>query len=155
MIDRQSANPGRVKITLDDGTVKYATIERADNPTAVGTPINKNTLFNSKNSERYVCDLPSEAFELMGKVWGPFALYAYDWSPQPAADGYYTQEFVVEGMSEEYYPTAVPVYSSASAKDDEKVAFGCVDVIETQNGKIVCKSTFPNDTDVNFVLIGV
>ena len=155
MQDRQPTKPNRVKLTLDDGTVLSGVLVRDDSPTVTGTPINKNTLFSNKNTERYGCDLPSEAFELIGKVWGPFTLAAAGWSSSVDADGYYTQRINVEGMSEEYYPTAVPVYSSATLKDDEKVAFGCVDVIETYNGYIVCKSTFQNEINVNFLLVGV
>lgn len=41
--DRQSANPGRYKITKSDGTTEYVYIERADNPTVAGTPLNAKT----------------------------------------------------------------------------------------------------------------
>lgn len=44
MQDRVSANPGRVLITPESGDAYYATIERADNPTVVGTPLNKANL---------------------------------------------------------------------------------------------------------------
>lgn len=155
MQDRQSMNPGRIKLTFDDGSVRYATMERADSPTVVGTPLNKNTFFNSENTERYACELPSEAFGLLGKVWGPVTLHADGWSSAPDAEGYYTQRIEMDGMSAQYYPSTIPVFSSAELKDDEKVAFGSVDIIETHDGYIVCKSTFPGDINVNFVLVGV
>lgn len=44
MIDRVSANPGRVLITPESGEAYYATLTRADNPTVEGTPLNKSTL---------------------------------------------------------------------------------------------------------------
>jgi hypothetical protein len=45
--DRLPQNPGRVLITPEDGGQPfYATIERADNPTEVGTPLNKGTLLS-------------------------------------------------------------------------------------------------------------
>ena len=44
MIDRVSANPGRVLITPESGEPYYATLTRADNPTVEGTPLNKSTL---------------------------------------------------------------------------------------------------------------
>lgn len=44
--DRIPTQPNRKKITYDDGRVEYAKIEYADNPTEVGTPINK-VLFDS------------------------------------------------------------------------------------------------------------
>lgn len=155
MDDRQSANPGRVKFTLDDGTVMYGTIERDDSPTVAGTPLNKNTLFNSKNTERYVADLPSEAFELIGKVWGTFTLTADGWSTEVDTDGYYTQEIAVDGMSEQYYPSMIPVYSSADTKDDEKAATGQVDIIETVDGAFIAKATDVPGVDVTFILVGV
>ena len=155
MVDRQSANPGRIKLTLDDGTVMFGTIERADNPTVVGTPLNKNTLFNNLNSERYVADLPSEAFELIGKVWGTYTLSAEGWSTDRDEDGYYTQGIAIEGMSEQYYPSMVPVYTSAETKDDEKAATGQVDVIETIDGGIVAKATDVPGASVKFILVGV
>ena len=66
MKDRVSANPGRVKLTPEDGSPAfYATMERADNPTEEGTPLNKSTLLSDA-----ACDLleipqtstPNEAF---------------------------------------------------------------------------------------------
>lgn len=48
-VDRKSSNPNRYKITRSDGSVEYVTLERADNPTVVGTPLNAAT-FNSMMS---------------------------------------------------------------------------------------------------------
>ena len=53
MKDRVSANPGRVKLTPEDGSPAfYATMERADNPVEEGTPLNKSTLLSDT-----ACDL--------------------------------------------------------------------------------------------------
>ena len=38
--DRVPQKPGRVKITPEEGTAFYATLERADEPIDVGTPLN-------------------------------------------------------------------------------------------------------------------
>ena len=38
--DRIPQRPGRVKITPENGTAYYATIERADEPVEPGTPLN-------------------------------------------------------------------------------------------------------------------
>ncbi len=38
--DRVPQKPGRVKITPENGTAFYATMERADDPIEVGTPLN-------------------------------------------------------------------------------------------------------------------
>lgn len=43
--DRQSNYPNRYKITREDGTFEYVTLERADDPTVVGTPLNA-SVFN-------------------------------------------------------------------------------------------------------------
>lgn len=45
-VDRQSTYPNRYKITRADGSSEYITLERADEPTVVGTPLNAAT-FNS------------------------------------------------------------------------------------------------------------
>lgn len=155
MEDRQSANPGRVKITLDDGTVMFGTIERADEPTVAGTPLNKNTLFNNVNTERYGVNLPSEAFELIGRLWGTFALTADGWSANPDSEGYYTQEISIPGMRAEYYPTMIPVYSATETKDDEKAAVGVVDRIVTINGAIKAMAIDVPETSFEFMLVGV
>lgn len=46
VVDRVPTYPNRIKITRADGTSEYVTWERADEPTEVGTPINK-ALFDS------------------------------------------------------------------------------------------------------------
>ena len=38
--DRVPQKPGRVKITPENGTAYFATLERADEPIEVGTPLN-------------------------------------------------------------------------------------------------------------------
>lgn len=48
MKDRISENPGRVKVTEEDGTSKYVTVERADDPTEEGTPLNRASLLSPK-----------------------------------------------------------------------------------------------------------
>lgn len=42
--DRQSKYPNRYKITREDGTEEYINLDRADEPTAEGTPLNAATL---------------------------------------------------------------------------------------------------------------
>ena len=61
-IDRQPVSPGRRKITHEDGSSEYVTMEMADNPTVIGTPLNREafmalqgfqqtrTVFNSDGS---------------------------------------------------------------------------------------------------------
>lgn len=49
-VDRKSTYPNRYKITKADGTVEYVTLERADQPTVAGTPLNAET-FNKVVNE--------------------------------------------------------------------------------------------------------
>ena len=44
-VDRQSTYPNRYKITRVDGSTEYVILERADEPTVAGTPLNA-TVFN-------------------------------------------------------------------------------------------------------------
>lgn len=39
-VDRVPTNPNRMKITPENGSSYFATVERADNPTVTGTPVN-------------------------------------------------------------------------------------------------------------------
>ena len=154
MKDRQSANPGRIKFTLDDGTVMFGTIERADNPTVVGDPLNKNTLFNSNNSERYNVELPSRAFELLTQE--PVVSLSPDgWSSSADAEGFFTQTVDVEGMSEKYSPMFSLVATTAEAITEEEFAFSYIKKMETFNGYVVFKATEPVETVVNVRIKGV
>ena len=154
MIDRQSQNPGRVKITLDDGTVMYGTIERADNPSAVGTPLNKNTLFNSVNSERYACDVPSEAFELLTNE--PIVIVpASGWSLTVDEDGYYTNQVSVANMKAEYSPIFAPVITDSESASDIESAFLDIKRVTTFDGYVIFKSTELVSIDLNIKLKGV
>ena len=53
MNDRVPVKPGRVKLAKDDGTVEYAVLTRADEPTQEGTPLNKNTLLKDSTAAMY------------------------------------------------------------------------------------------------------
>ena len=53
MKDRQPTRPGRVKLTRAGGTVEYVTIERADEPTEAGTPLNKGTFLQDDTAALY------------------------------------------------------------------------------------------------------
>lgn len=43
-VDRKPTRPNRYKITRENGETYYVTLERADEPTEVGTPLNATTL---------------------------------------------------------------------------------------------------------------
>lgn len=66
MIDRVSANPGRVLITPESGEPYYATLTRADNPTVEGTPLNKSTFLTDATAALFGLGsdaVPDEVFE--------------------------------------------------------------------------------------------
>lgn len=50
---RQARKPGRVKLAFDDGSVKYATMERADEPIVEGDPLNPFTLLKDETAASY------------------------------------------------------------------------------------------------------
>lgn len=154
MEDRQSTNPGRVKFTLDDGTVMFGTIERADSPSVAGTPLNKNTFFNSKNSERYAANLPSEAFELLTQE-PVVTLTPTGWSSSADADGYYTQTVEIESMSENYSPMFSLEATTADAISEEELAFSYIKKMETFDGYVVFKATEPVTSAVSVRIKGV
>ena len=154
MIDRQSNNPGRVKITLDDGSVMYGTIERADDPVVVGTPLNKNTFFNNRNSERYICDLPSEAFELLLQEIVVNAL-ADKWSSSVNENGYYTQTISVAEMKKEYTPVYALEYDKAETVNELQDTFAYITRIITADGLVTLCAIERPAIDLSIRLKGV
>lgn len=153
MKDRVPTQPGRVKLTHADGTSEYATLERADEPTQTGTPINKATLFSSANEERFGCELPSEALGLIGKEW-TIAIPQSGWSAAQT-NGYYTNRVNVSGMKSIYNPILSLKVSSVTVIDDEQVAFGAIDICETYNGYILLKARTKPDISFTVRLKGV
>ena len=63
--DRVPQKPGRVKITPEEGTAFYATLERADEPIEVGTPLNAGN-FNAMIAMIQSVDLTSSVEEVDG-----------------------------------------------------------------------------------------
>lgn len=71
MKDRVPKYPGRVYVTPENGGAPYyATIERADEPVEVGTPLNKATLLSDETAELYEkptdTAVPDDLFEILG-----------------------------------------------------------------------------------------
>ena len=69
---RQALNPGRIKLTFEDGSTKYAVMERADNPVVEGDPLNPYTLLKDEtctmlggNPETMV---PDDAFQMLAAL---------------------------------------------------------------------------------------
>lgn len=145
MQDRQPKDPGRIKITLDDGTVMYGKIERADSPSVVGTPLNKNTLFNSIAEERYAVETPSEAFNKMTYeilVNVP----ASGWGSEVDAEGWYTNQVVVPDMKAVFSPFMDIVLENPENASAESSAYNAVQRVETFDDYVVFKSTrIPSD----------
>lgn len=153
MEDRQSLNPGRVKITLDDGTVMFGTIERDDSPSVVGTPLNKNTLFNSNNSERFGVSLPSEAFELLSRDV-EVVVPASGWSTVADSDGYYTNRVTVKGMSAKHNPVFALIPSNATDVVTEESDFSEIKKMTTFDGYVIFKSVSIIVNDLRVIIKG-
>lgn len=80
--DRQSAYPNRYKVTRSDGTTEYITLERADEPTVVGTPLNA-SVFNvivDELDNKFASDAPIVLREGMNYHYG-------DTLPDPGTPG--------------------------------------------------------------------
>lgn len=154
MVDRQPTKPGRIKLTADPSAAGYYYMERADEPNAVGTPINKATLFNSNNETRFDCDLPSEALELLTKEW-TVSVATSSWSSAANSAGWYTATISVSGMKSVYNPLATLVVSSATLVDDEQAAWGLVKEIITADGSITLRATDKPDVALKIKLSGV
>ena len=97
MKDRQPANPGRVKLTLDDGTVLNGILERNDSPQEEGTPLNKANLFDDNAESRYGVETPNGAFNMIGKKWPDVTIPLSGWSAV-AMNGLYENQVTVPGM---------------------------------------------------------
>lgn len=153
MKDRVPTQPGRVKVTHTDGSIEYVTIERADNPTQEGTPLNKATLFTISNEKRFGCELPSEALDLLVKEW-TVIIPLSGWSTE-STNGYYTNRVTVSNMKTIYNPIATLVITSAALVDDEQASWSNIKEIETFDGYIICKATDKLDISINIKLTGV
>ena len=147
MLDRQPTKPGRIKLTDDSGNSQYYTMERADEPTVEGTPLNKATLFDSANSERYACGVPSEAFELLTKEW-QVNVPASGWSADVNSEGYYTQTIAVDGMREVFKPNFMPLYGAVADVDNVENAFSVIKRMSTADGSVTFMAIEHPDSDI-------
>lgn len=73
MKDRVSKYPGRVLMTPEDGSAPfYATMQRADEPTQPGDPLNKNTFLTDETAAMFGLDdtaTPNDVLKWIGE-WG-------------------------------------------------------------------------------------
>ena len=69
---RQARKPGRVKLVFDDGSVKYATMERADEPIVEGDPLNPFTLLKDETCKMLGGDpntmVPDDAIQMLAAL---------------------------------------------------------------------------------------
>ena len=69
---RQAMNPGRIKLTFEDGSTKYAVMERADNPVVEGDPLNPYTLLKDETCTMLGGDpetmVPDDAFQMLAAL---------------------------------------------------------------------------------------
>ena len=135
MENRVPTKPGRIKLTDDSGNVKYYYMERADEPTVEGTPLNKATLFDSENESRYACGLPNDALKMLTKEW-QVSVPAAGWSATVNEEGYYTQTIAVEGMKSMYQPNFMPLYGTAANVRNVENAFFVIRRMTTAAGSV-------------------
>ena len=155
MENRVPTKPGRIKLTDDSGNVKYYYMERADEPTVEGTPLNKATLFADAMGTRYGLPdaTPSKGFEMLVKEWS-VSVPKSGWSSSKT-NGWYTNQITVSGMKAVYNPIATVVLTSATLADDEQSAFSAIKQIETFDGYIICRAIDVPDSSINIKLTGV
>lgn len=147
MENRQPTKPGRIKLTDDSGNVKYYYMERADEPTVEGTPLNKATLFDSENESRYACVLPNDALKMLTKEW-QVSVPAAGWSAAVNEEGYYTQTIAVDGMREVFKPNFMPLYGLANSIDNIENAFSVIKRMTTANGSVTFMAIERPDSDI-------
>lgn len=153
MIDRVPTLPGRTKMTKADGSTEYVTIERADEPTQAGTPLNKATLFDSHVESRYAATTPSEAFSKAVQVLTA-AVSASGWSSS-MTNGWYENRVNVTGMKAVYNPLLDLVITNATLAEDERAAFGLIMEAETFDGYVIFRALDVPDMDINVRFVGV
>lgn len=147
MENRIPTRPGRIKLTDDSGNSQYYTMERADEPTTEGTPLNKATLFDSENESRYACSLPNDALKMLTKEW-QVSVPAAGWSAAVNEEGYYTQTITVDGMREVFKPNFMPLYGLATGADAIDDTFSIIKRMTTADGSVTFLATEVPDNNI-------
>ena len=147
MENRVPTKPNRIKLTDDSGNIKYYTMERADEPTVEGTPLNKATLFDSENESRYSCVLPNDALKMLTKEW-QVSVPAAGWSATANGEGYYTQTIAVEGMKSVYQPNFMPLYGLATEVGTVDDTFSIIKRMTTADGSVTFLATEAPANDI-------
>lgn len=69
---RQPKYPGRIRLTFEDGSVKMATLERADEPLVAGDPLNPYTLLKDETCTMLGGDpetmVPDDALQMLAAL---------------------------------------------------------------------------------------
>ena len=154
MENRIPTKPNRIKLTDDSGNIKYYTMERADEPTVEGTPLNKATLFDSENEGRYACKLPNDALKMLTKEW-QVSVPAAGWSATVNEEGYYTQTIAVDGMKEVFKPNFMPLYGLADGIDAVDTVFAVVKRMITSDGSVTFLAIDIPADDMTIRILGV
>lgn len=154
MENRIPTRPGRIKLTDDSGNSQYYTMERADEPTTEGTPLNKATLFDSENESRYACSLPNDALKMLTKEW-QVSVPAAGWSSEVNDEGYYTQTINVEGMKDEYSPIFALVLTDLTSSVELEDDFSVVKRMVTYDGYVIFKASEKPSGDLEIRIKGV
>lgn len=153
MIDRVPTKPGRIKLTKEDGSIEYTMMERADEPTQAGTPLNKATLFDSNAETRYAAATPSEAFNKAVQILKA-TVPASGWS-SAMTNGWYTNRVNVSAMKAVYNPLLDLVITNAALAEDERAAFGLIMEAETFDGYVIFRALDKPDISFNVRFVGV
>lgn len=144
MKDRVSQNPGRVKITPENGSAAYfAKLEMADGPTDPGTPLTRQTLLSEDAAQQLGLDpetaTPSEAFGRIALGLSntyTATLAANGWSGS-AWEGY-TQTANCPGITDQTV-TLPPFYRSSGYRETDiaaREALGMIGRVESLDGQI-------------------
>lgn len=138
-VDRVPTYANRVKVTPEDGTAYYATVERADSPVTNGTPLNAET-FNAMQAE-----IKAAVVTLTVAGW--------DGDSAP-----YSQTVTVDGMTDAWVP-GVPVIAASSTMETNQAmqtALSCVSQITSAENALtfICYENLP-ESDVTLRVPGV
>ena len=133
VVDRVPSQPGRYKMTLPDGSTQYVTLERADEPTVAGTPINK-ALFESIKEDLNKLNSNLKDYLVKKEITTDSVTIAANSGAQvnfsvPTLDGYtyITRVGKANGSSAVVVqPDSTWIYNTASSSATVTVTYTCI-----------------------------
>lgn len=151
---RQSLNPGRIKLTFEDGSVKYATMERADNPVVEGHPLNPYTLLKDETCTMLGGDpdtmVPDDAFRqlsnclLLSQV-SPSLPHGNNWDSVVFGNGvfiatanFFVSDVVARSTNGAIWEAVAP--SSSPDAEFKAVAFGAGIFVVMGRDEVACST---------------